>query len=77
MSKATNVKVTLRQCKNNTERMIRRFLKKTKKEKIIEECREREFYQKPSDKKRADRRRAKRLREKELRKQQALAEKNR
>jgi|TARA_R110000824_G_scaffold59018_8_gene159012 small subunit ribosomal protein S21 len=30
------------------ERAIKRFIKKTKKEGIIEECRERQYYKKPS-----------------------------
>jgi ribosomal protein S21 len=56
--------------------MIRRFIKKTKKEKIIEECRDREYYTKPSDLKRAKARRAKRLHQKELDKQKSLERKN-
>ena len=40
MKKKHNVKVTSRECRNNTERMIRRFLKKVKKERIIEEIRD-------------------------------------
>lgn len=76
MSKRTNVKVTERECRGNTEKMIRRFIKKTKKERIIEEYREREFYTKPSDLKRAKARRAKRLHQKELDKQKSLERKN-
>ena len=34
MSKAVNFAVDARSCKNNSERMIRRFLKKTKKTRI-------------------------------------------
>ncbi len=68
---STNVKVTARECRNNTEKMIRRFNKKVKKAKIMEELRDRRYYKKPSDAKREKRRRAKRAREKELRKQLA------
>ena len=34
------------------ERTIKRFLKKCKKMKIVEECRKREYYEKPSEKRR-------------------------
>ena len=37
-----------RSCKNNADRMIRRFLKKTKKTRIVEEFRDRQYYKKPS-----------------------------
>tara|TARA_R110000824_G_scaffold174112_1_gene352185 strand:+ start:1596 stop:1802 length:207 start_codon:yes stop_codon:yes gene_type:complete len=50
----------------NIERTIKRFNKKIKKLGILNECRERQRYQKPSEKrrkrnKRSDRRRAKEL----------------
>ena len=58
---ATHVKVALR--KNETvERMIKRFSKKVRTEGIMEEVRERMFYEKPS----AKRRRLKARRKKEL-----------
>ena len=41
--KKHNVKVTSRECRNNTERMIRRFIKK-----VIEEVKDRKHYKKPS-----------------------------
>jgi len=69
--KGTNVKVTERECRGNVERMIRRFIKKTKKEKIIESVRDRQYYVKPSDVRRAKKRKAKRLHEKEMQKQRA------
>jgi small subunit ribosomal protein S21 len=47
MAGPINVEVTLRE-RETTERLIRRFIKKCKKEKIIEECRARAFYEKPS-----------------------------
>ena len=75
--KRSNVKVTARECRGNHERMIRRFIKKTKKQKIIEELRELRYHRKPSEVKRAKLRKSKRLREKELRKQKAAESKNR
>jgi ribosomal protein S21 len=75
--KRSNVKVTARECRGNHERMIRRFIKKTKKQKIAEELRERRYYKKPSEVRRAKLRKSKRLREKELRKQKAAESKNR
>jgi ribosomal protein S21 len=48
MKKKHNVKVTSRECRNNTERMIRKFIKKCKKERIIEEVKDRRHYKKPS-----------------------------
>ena len=35
-----------------TENLIKRFMRKVRKEGIMEECRERMFYEKPSDRKR-------------------------
>jgi len=48
MKKKHHVSVTSRECRGNTERMIRRFIKKCKKERIIEEVREKRYYKKPS-----------------------------
>ena len=71
--KGSNVKVTSRECRGNTEKMIRRFIKKCKKAKIVEEVRDRRYYKKPSDKKRQDRKKAERRRIRdELKKQRAL-----
>ena len=50
--KASNVKVTSRECRGNHEKMIRRFIKKCKKEKIVEEFRENAYFEKPSTKRR-------------------------
>ena len=47
-----NVVVTARECRGNHERMIRKFIKKCKKAKIIQEVRDRRYYKKPSDIKR-------------------------
>ena len=59
--KAANVKVTSKECRGNTERMIRRFNKKVKKSGILDEIRERKYYEKPSKIKRLKKQRAKRL----------------
>ena len=75
--KYSNVTVKAKHCGNNVERMIRRFIKKTKKEKILEEVRECRYYKKPSEVRREKMRRSDRLKARELRKQQAAAEKRR
>jgi|TARA_B100001063_G_scaffold178578_1_gene167555 ribosomal protein S21 len=66
--------------KESNERLIRKFLKKVKKERIVEECRDRKHYNKPSVKKRIKKERAERtrLREqaKKLKAQQRRARKN-
>jgi len=74
MSKPVNVSVDIRQCRGNVEKMIRRFIKKTKKEKIVEAVRERRYYKKPSEAKRDKRRRAERARLREERKKQRAIE---
>lgn len=48
MKKKYNIAVHASECRNNAERMIRRFMKKVKKEGIIEEVKERRYYKKPS-----------------------------
>jgi len=76
--KKSNVSVTSKECRGNHERMIRRFLKKTKKEKIIEQIRDRRYYKKPSVKKREERAKAERRRAREeLKKIRALERRNR
>lgn len=67
--KAANVVVKARQCGNNTERMIRRFIKKSKKAKIIEQVRDRRYHKKPSEAKKEKRKRAERRRKREKQKQ--------
>lgn len=57
MSKAVNVSVSLKEVGGNPHRLIRKFIKKCKKEKIVEEYRDRRFYEKPSVKKRRDKKR--------------------
>ena len=50
-----NVQVKAKECRGNVEKMIRKFIKKTKKHRIIEEVRDRRFHKKPSVKKKEKR----------------------
>jgi ribosomal protein S21 len=78
MSNKINVCVTARECRNNNERMIRKFNKKVKKEKIIEQVKDRRRYKKPSVKKKEKRIRAQRARQREaLKRQRAIERRNR
>jgi len=49
-----NAEVSPRYKNEPVERMIRRFLKKVKKNRIIEEYRERQYYKKPSEKRKRE-----------------------
>ena len=62
MKKQCNFKVTARECRGNAEKMIRKFIRKTKKEGILDEARERRYYEKPSVKKRKKSEKARQLR---------------
>ena len=53
-----NVQVVARR-RETTEELIKRFSRKVRKEGVIEEFRERMYYEKPSDKKRRLRKRSK------------------
>ena len=55
---------------DSPERLIKRFMKKVKKEKILEKYREKMRYVKPSDVRRAKRKRARRKQELERLKQE-------
>ena len=62
---ATNL--TIRSRRNELpDRLVKRFIKKTKKTGIIDEVKERRYYKKPSEKKREARRRAIAREKKEL-----------
>ncbi len=74
MSNKTNVIVRARECRNNNERLIRKFMKKVKKERIIEQVKDRRRYKKPSVQKKEKRIRAARTRLKEERKRQRAKE---
>jgi ribosomal protein S21 len=52
MSKCINVEVRLEQVGGNVNRLIKRFVKKVKKERVIEDFLERSRYVKPSEKRR-------------------------
>ena len=76
--KKSNVKVTAKECRGNHERMIRRFIKKCKKEKIIEQVKERRYYKKPSLAKKEKRNKAARQRKRdELKRIRAQERRNR
>lgn len=63
------MKVTLDECNGNTEKMIKRFLKKVKKSGVLKEVFDRKYYKKPSvAKAEAERKRRKVL--EELKKEQ-------
>ena len=74
MKKTSNVSVQSWQCGNNAEKMIRRFIKKCKKEGIIDEVKDRRYYKKPSVAKRDKQKRAERERLREERKKQRAIE---
>ena len=54
MKRAINVEVSLRETKGDVNRLIRKFMKKVKKERIIEDYLDRRFYEKPSAKRRKE-----------------------
>jgi small subunit ribosomal protein S21 len=66
MSKRRSVNVVVKSKYDGEpiERMIRRFNKKVKKEKIIEDFRENRYYEKPSERKKREARRKKKVLEK-------------
>jgi len=49
-----NVSVSLRDVKSDPYRLIKRFMKKVKKERIVEDYLSRRFYEKPSQKRRIE-----------------------
>ena len=54
MAKNVNVQVSIRETNGDVNRLIRKFIKKCKKERIIEDYLDRRFYEKPSSKRRRD-----------------------
>ena len=54
MAKSVNVEVSLHECRGDQTKMIRKFIKKCKKERIIEDYLERSRYIKPSTKRRRE-----------------------
>lgn len=63
-----NIQVTAKQCRGDVNKMIRRFIKKVKKEGIKEEIKNRRYHKKPSVKKKEKRIKAARTRMREQRK---------
>ena len=63
-----HVVVYARECRGDAQRMIRKFIKKTKKEKIVELARDKRRYKKPSVAKKEKRIRAERQRRRQERK---------
>ena len=62
--KSVNVEVKPKYENENIERMVRRFTKKCKKERIIENFRDRMRYEKPSIKRKKEKERRKKVLEK-------------
>ena len=52
--RAVNVSVHIRETKGDVSKLIRKFMKKVKKEKIIEDYLDKRFYEKPSAKRRRE-----------------------
>jgi len=72
MSNSINIGVTAKECRGKYDKMIRKFNKKEKKERIIEQVKDRKHYKKPSVAKKEKRARAARARLREhLKKQRA------
>jgi len=59
MGHPINVEVTLDEVKGNVARMIKKFIKKSKKARVIEEYKERMYFIKPSKKRRLAKKRKK------------------
>ena len=49
-----NVEVSLREARGDVSRMIRKFMKKVKKERILEDYLDKRFYEKPSVRRRRE-----------------------
>ena len=54
MSKSVNVEVSLAEVGGNQARLIKKFIKKVKKERILEDYLDRMYYEKPSSKRRKE-----------------------
>ena len=67
-----NVKITPKNRHEISDRMIRRFIKKTKKIKLMDELRNRRYYVKPSEIKRTERRRQIAENKKRVRQEKAI-----
>jgi ribosomal protein S21 len=67
-----NVKITPKGKHESAERMIRRFVKRTKKIKLMDTLRDRRYYVKPSEIKRNEKRRRIAENKKRVRKEKAI-----
>jgi ribosomal protein S21 len=67
-----NVKITPKNKHENADRMIRRFIKRTKKIKLMDELRDRRYYTKPSEIKRTTKRRQIAENKKRVRQEKAI-----
>jgi len=54
MSSIVNVSVSIEETRGDVNKLIRKFIKKCKKERIIEDYLDRRFYEKPSAKRRRE-----------------------
>jgi ribosomal protein S21 len=52
MSNTVNVEVHIEETRNDVNKLIRKFVKKCKKERIVEDYLDRRFYEKPSARRR-------------------------
>ena len=52
MARPVHVEVSLKEVGGNTSKLIKKFIKKVKKEKVIERFKEKMFFEKPSKKRR-------------------------
>lgn len=77
MSKGAHVKVTIKECRGSVDRMIRRFTKKVKKDRILDEAKDRRYYKKPSVAKKEKRIRAARQRLRDEKKRRRAQERRR
>ena len=59
--RAINVEVRLEETRGDQNRLIRKFMKKVKKERVLEDYLDRRFYEKPSVKRRREKIRRKRI----------------
>ena len=75
--KPAHVSVKIRETRGNVDRLIRKFIKKTKKEKIIEQIKDRRYHKKPSVKKKEKTERAIRARKREEQKKRRAQERRR
>ena len=69
--KKANAVVTARECRGNHEKMIRKFIKKCKKARVIEQIRDIRYFKKPSDIKRHAKQAAIRRQKRDITKQKA------